>query len=221
MSPLLIALLGVLLVPLFVATWRTSLLGLAGQGLLMALIASALTHGERDAGDWITLFDLVVVRGLAVPIALYVVLRRQRAEARNDVIPPSLGSWAIAMAMVLVAFNVAEKLVPAAGEQRTLVAVATAAFLLGFLVLSTQAGPLSQVIGALRIENALALLELGGEHHATSLGVQLGLFAVYVATVALFRWYLAALGPAGPAAASAPPALTGGEAVPTPEPPAL
>ena len=39
MSPLLVSLLAVLLIPLFVATWRTSLLGLALQGSLLAAIA--------------------------------------------------------------------------------------------------------------------------------------------------------------------------------------
>lgn len=202
MSPLLIALLGVMLAPLFVATWRFSLLGLAGQGLLMASIASSLMHGERTPSDWITLVDLGLVRGLVVPFALYALLRRKNIPARNDVIPPSLLSWTVAMGMVLVSFNFAEELVTPDGEQRTLVAVAAAGFLLGFLVLATRTGPLSQVIGALRVENAIALLELGGDHHATGPGVQLGLLAVFIATVAYFRWYLGAL-VGGPADASA------------------
>ena len=42
MNALLVALLLVLLLPLFAASWRTSLLGLAGQGLLMAWIAIRL-----------------------------------------------------------------------------------------------------------------------------------------------------------------------------------
>ena len=76
---------------------------------------------------------------------------------------------------------------PQSGEQRTLVAVAAIGILLGFLVLATQSSPFSQVVGALRIENAIALVELGSEHHAAEFGVKLALLAVFVATVGLFR----------------------------------
>lgn len=200
MSPLLIALLGMMLVPLFVATWRVSLLGLAGQGFLMALVASSLVQGPRGAADWLTLADLALIRGVVAPLALYLVLRRQDIPSRLDVIPPSLLSWTVALGMVLVSFNVAEVLVGEGGEQRTLVAVAVAGVLIGFLVLATRGGPLSQIIGALRIENAIALLELGGGHHSP-LPVQAGLLVIFIGTVVGFRLYLAMLPVAGPAPA--------------------
>lgn len=194
MSPLLVAFLGVLLVPLFVATWRTSLLGLGCQGFLMAFIAYRLEPNLGTAEDWLALVDLAIVRGLGAPLALYTVLRARKAPSRNDVIPPNLLFWTVALGMVLVSFSFAEVLVPQPGEQRTLVAVASSGILLGFLVLATQAGPFSQMIGALRIENALALFELGGTRRESSLGVQFGLLAVFIVTIALFRWFLAALG---------------------------
>ena len=53
---------------------------------------------------------------------------------------------------------------PVEGNEHSFVAVATAGLLLGLLVLSTQTGPFSQMIGALRIENAIAVFELGGAH---------------------------------------------------------
>ncbi len=190
MSPLLIALLGILLIPLFVATWRTSLLGVGCQGLIMAFIAYRLDPTPSTPGDWIALADLAIVRGFGAPFALYTVLRAQNAPPRNDLIPPNLLSWTLALGMVLVSFSFAELLVSDPGEQRTLVAVAAAGVLLGFLVLATQSGPFSQMIGALRIENAIALLELGGEKHESPLGVQLGFLGVFIATIAFFRWYL-------------------------------
>ncbi len=214
MSPLLIALLGVMLVPLFVATWRTSLLGLACQGLLLAWLAydvlmfkplaglevwmfKTLARLETmpdlatasQAGAWLTLFDLAVIRGLVAPAALYAVLRARAQPSRDDVLPPNLLTWTLALGIVLVAFTVSESLVAAAGQQQTLVFVAVAGLLLGFLVLSTQSSPLSQMIGLLRIENAIALFELGGEPEP-ALGIQLAQVAVVVATIALFRWYL-------------------------------
>lgn len=212
MSPLLIALLGVMLIPLFVATWRTSLAGLASQGFLMAWIAYRMAPPHTPS-DWLTLADLVLVRGLWAPLALYTVLRRRNAPSRNDVIPPNLLSWTVALGIVLVAFNFSEVLVAAAGQEQTLVAVATTGFLLGFLVLATQSGPFSQMIGAVRIENAIALFELGGARHHEALGLRIGQLVIVVATIALYRWYLEML-------SSPSVALAGGDAS-APEEPTL
>jgi hydrogenase-4 membrane subunit HyfE len=198
LNPLLFSLLGVILVPLFMASWRTSLFGLAGQGALMALVSYRLEHASHSLGHWLTLFDLAVVRGLLVPLTLYGVLRAQNARARNDVIPPNLISWTVAIAMVLISFSFAGTLLTTHDGQQTLVAVASAGLMLGLLVLSTRADPLSQVIGALRVENAIALFELGGDPHEAQVFVQLGLIGVFVATVALFAWYLSWLNPEGP-----------------------
>jgi hydrogenase-4 membrane subunit HyfE len=204
MSPLLVALLGVLLVPLFVATWRSSLAGLSLQGLLMAWIAYGAGPAPGTPHDWITLVDLVLVRGLWAPLALYRVLRAQNAPARNDVIPPNLLSWTAALGLVLVAFNFSEMLVREPGDQQTLVAVVVAGILLGFLVLATQSDPFSQMTGALRIENAIALLELGGERHHQPLGVHLAQTAIVGVTIAFYRWYLATLNAAGPTPGNLP-----------------
>jgi hydrogenase-4 membrane subunit HyfE len=189
-----IALLGVLLVPLFVATWRTSLLGLACQGLLMAWMARRLGADPRTLDGIVTLADLGLVRGVVAPLVLHRVLRAQSRPARNDVIPPNLLSWTLALGVVLVSLNFAATLVPEYGEPRTLVAVATSALLLGFLVLSSQAGTFSQIVGALRVENAIALFELGDAPTHSLVGVKVGQSLVVLATILLYRWYLANLG---------------------------
>jgi hydrogenase-4 component E len=194
MNPVLVALLGVMIVPLFVATWRTSLLGLAWQGLLMALVAYQLEPRPRTPGPIIVLLDLGVLRGLVVPVVFYAVLRGRNAPTRDDLIAPNLLSWTVALGMVLSSFSFAEHFVAEQGEQRTLLAVAACGVMLGFLVLSSQAGPFSQMTGVLRLENAIALFELGGRRHEQPLGVHLGLLGVFVITVGLFRWYLAKLG---------------------------
>jgi hydrogenase-4 membrane subunit HyfE len=192
MSPLLVTLLGALLVPLFVATWRTSLLGLGLQGLCLAAIAYPQLQPLRSAEAWLTLLDLGLVRGLLVPLSLYTVLRERGAPARNDAIAPNLLSWTLALGLVLAAFSFSEALVTEQGQTQTLVAIATAGVLLGFLVLASATGPFSQMVGALRIENAIAALELA-IGHAASLGLQLALLCIFVLTIGLFRWYLAAL----------------------------
>ena len=189
------ALLGVMLVPLFVSTWRASLLGLATQGLLMAWIASRLAPFEATASDAVTLFDLVFVRGIAVPLMLARVLKAQQSPPRNHVIPPNLLSWTLALGMVIAAFRFAELLEPEVGDHQTLVAVSAAGVMLAFLVLSSQGGAFSQMVGVLRLENAIALLELGASRHHATLGIQLAVLAAYVITVLLFRRSLVELDP--------------------------
>lgn len=201
MNPLLIAFVGVLLVPLFVASWRLSLFGLAVQGLLMAWITYQLDPALDSAEAWVGMLDLVVVRGLGAPIALYAVLRSQRVTARNDVTPPNLMSWTLAIALVLVAFRFADMLVPSEGNEQAFVAGASAGLLLGLLVLATQTGPFSQMVGALRIENGIAFFELGASHRP--LAMLIAQTAILIATVLLFRWYLRTLPRASTAKVSA------------------
>jgi hydrogenase-4 membrane subunit HyfE len=132
------------------------------------------------------------VRGMLAPLGLYLVLRSQDTPARNDVIPPNLFSWALALGLVLAGFHFAQGLVNQPGEPQTLVAIAIAGTLLGFLVLASAASPFSQMVGALRIENSIALLESSGDHHSP-LGVQLALLLVFIATLGFFCWFLATL----------------------------
>ena len=183
-------LLGVMVVPLFVATWRTSLLGLSCQGLLMAWVAHRLSPNLQLGGTWLTLVDLVLVRGLGAPLLLYRLLRAQNRAARHDVIAPNLLSWTVALALVLAAFNVSAALVPIDGDQRALTSVAVAAVLLAFLVLASQTTPFGQVVGALRLENGIALFELGGRHEDHAPATQIGQIVIVVGTIGLYLWLL-------------------------------
>jgi hydrogenase-4 component E len=105
-------------------------------------------------------------------------------------IPPNLLFWALALGAVLLAFELVMALNIRAGESRMLMTVAATGLLLGLLVLSTQDSPFSQIIGVLRIENAIALFELGLSRHAAPLALQLGQLALMGATIGLYRWYL-------------------------------
>jgi len=193
MSPLLIGFLGVLLVPLFAASWRLSLVGLVGQGLIMAWISYRRDPAMDSIEAWVEMFDYLVVRGLGAPIALYLVLRGQRATGRHDVIPPNLMSWSLAIGLVFVGYRFGDHLVAVEGDAQTFVAVATTALLLGFLLLATQTGPFSQMVGALRIENGIALFGLGGPPDQEDLSLRIVQTALVIVTVILFRWYLQVL----------------------------
>jgi hydrogenase-4 component E len=201
MTPLLIAFLAVLLMPLFIASWRTSLLGLSCQGALMGWIA--YRHNHHLSVDTILAFaDLVVVRAVAAPLFLYRVLRSQHAPPRNDVIPPNLLSWTASIVLVVFAFQFAGVVIPVESDEQTLVAVSSAGLLLGLLVLATQSDPFSQMVGALRLANAIALFELGDPAHQEAIGIRLVQTGALMITVAMFAWYLRTLkGPASAAAA--------------------
>lgn len=190
MSPLLMGLLGVMVVPLFVATWRSSLFGLSCQGLLIAWAAYRLNPDLHLIGTWLNLADLVLVRGIGAPLLLYRLMRSQNRAARHDILPPNLLSWTVALGLVLAAFNLSSVLVPIDGDQRALTSVAAAAVLLAFLVLASQSTPFGQVVGALRLENGIALFELGGEHDHQSLVTQVGQLGIVVATIGLYVWLL-------------------------------
>jgi hydrogenase-4 membrane subunit HyfE len=192
MTSVLITFVAVLLLPLFIASWRTSLLGLACQGALMGWIAYH-HHPGPSLGSVLALVDLVAIRALLAPVSLYRIQRSQGAARRNDVIPPNLISWTVALVLVVLAFQFAGIVVPHEGEQQTMVAVSTSGLLLGFLVLATQSDPFSQMIGALRVENAIALFELGGESHDEALALRMGQTAVLLISVLMFAWYLRTL----------------------------
>jgi hypothetical protein len=81
-------------------------------------------------------------------------------------------------------------LVPVEGAGHSFVAGASAAVLLGLLVLSTQTGPFSQMVGVLRIENGIAMFELGGHHDPA---MQIAQTVILISTILMFRWYLKTL----------------------------
>jgi hydrogenase-4 membrane subunit HyfE len=193
MTGLLIAFVITLLLPLFVGTWRTSLLGLAVQGALMASIAFRQHGGHLSLELGLSMFDLVVLRAIGLPLALYLVLRAQGVPARNDVIAPNLFSWAMAIALVVVAFRTTDVLVPKEGDEQWLVAAASSALLLGLFVLSTARGTVSQVIGLMRIENAIALFELGSGPDHEPLAIRLGQTLVLLVSIGFYRWYVIGL----------------------------
>jgi hypothetical protein len=106
------------------------------------------------------------------------------------------------LGLVLAAFNVSAALVPVDGDERALISVATAGVLLGFLVLASQSTPFGQVVGALQLENGIALFELGGERHHSSLVTLVGQVAIVAGTLGLYVWLLTGFSDAD----SAPPA---------------
>ena len=148
MSTALVVFVLVLLLPLFLASWRVSLVGLASQGAIMAWLAYD-RDGVTTVADGVRLVDLGLVRSLIVPVALYQVMRARGTSARNDVIAPNLVSWTLALTAVLVGFRFAAHM-PLPDSERPFVAAAASALLLAMLVLASSDRLFSQAVGVFR-----------------------------------------------------------------------
>jgi hydrogenase-4 component E len=191
-------------VPLFAASWRVSILGLALQGCVLGWISLRL-RAPVSVADRLALMDLIVIRGLVAPILLFQSFAVRGVSRRNDVIPSNLFAWILVGAFVLVSFRFAAAALRTEVAEALPLATATLALLLGFFVLSSQSSMFSQVVGLLRVENAVVLFELMSPHRLP-LAIQAGVSAVFLVTVLLFTWFLRR---DLPAASEAPPAEEG------------
>jgi hydrogenase-4 membrane subunit HyfE len=193
MTHLLFTFLIVLLVPLFTATWRVSLVGLSVQGFLLGWMALRHEHAISVHAT-IVFLDLVVVRGLVVPRYLRVVLRRAKVKNHNDVIAANFLSWTLAGALVFGAFRFAAAV---GTDATTHLAVAAAALAIGLFVLASRNTVLSQTIGILRIENAIVLFELAIAPELP-LAVHCGITVVFWLTMLTLAWFFRRLIPPDP-----------------------
>lgn len=188
MTGILIAFTIVILVPLFVSSWRTSLLGLSVQGILLTSLA--LGHRHVSAVDLaLGAADFGLLRSLVAPGLMYQSMRRRKVVVRNDVISPNLISWTCAIGLVVASFRVADTLVPTESDDQFLVAVSAAGFAVGLFVLAAAKGTFSQIIGLLRVENAIALFELGHPHESP-IPLRVGMTVLLLVSVAFYRWFL-------------------------------
>ncbi|MEQ1567779.1 MAG: hypothetical protein ABMA64_19210 [Myxococcota bacterium] len=174
----------VIVVPLFVARWRVSLLGLALQGALLFRAA----HGD----PWLDGIDFLAVRGALAPAILYTIQLGSGHPGRKDVIPANLFAWVLVVVLVTVAFRFAAAMAPGAESEGRL-AVATAALVLGLFVLSSQNSVFAQIVGVLRVENAVALFELAVREVPPEPGVRVAQLAVTAGLCGMMAWYLRAL----------------------------
>jgi hydrogenase-4 membrane subunit HyfE len=191
MSPGLAIFLCLFLLPLFVSSWRLILGSLAAQGFLLAWIAYRANPHWEGIEAWLSLIDHLLLRGIALPFALYATLRARKPDSRMGILPPNILAWSLALASVPLAFKFASLLAHGSGIDRAPIAVAAAGILLGFAVLSTPTGMFGQMVGLVCIENAIALFGQTEGAHGQPVGIQIGLLAATAVTIALYRWFLA------------------------------
>lgn len=188
MTALLFTLLLVLIFPLVVMGWRSMLLALSLQGLLMGWMV--VQRGPVELHSAIPLLDLLIIRGAVVPLMLQRVMRDRATGGRQDVRAPNLFSLMVLALVIATAFRFAAVVDPAGGESQVRLAVATCGLLLGLFLLATQGGVFAQVVGVLYMENAIALFEFDRAAGVLPLPVELGLLAVFMISASVYVAYV-------------------------------
>jgi hydrogenase-4 membrane subunit HyfE len=145
-----------------------------------ALGAAGLArHGEPGPHEWAALAEVLLLRALVAPRWLQQVVER-RGQAQLDLMPSNLFAWAIAVSLIVLAFEFGA---PPLGEQAALALGTVAATVaVALLLLAANDAPPAQLVAVLFMENALALFELLLPA-PWPLPVHVALSAVFVLTV--------------------------------------
>jgi hydrogenase-4 membrane subunit HyfE len=200
----LIAFLLVAVIPVFFGKIRSTPFWLSAQAAALAWIVAR--HSELSLHTVVALFEVLLVRAWIAPRLLRRAIRR-RAEPNLDLLPSNLFSWAIAITLIVLAFEFAA---PAMSDAQALtLGVVGATVTVAMLLLATNGAPPAQLVALLFMENALAVFE-SLLPEPWPLPVHGALSVIYLLTVIIGTWLIATPDPTPPAAgAPAGPAAGG------------
>jgi hydrogenase-4 membrane subunit HyfE len=194
----LIAFLVATVIPVFFGKIRSAPLWLAAQALALAWNGVA-HHGAFSGHTLVALLEVLVVRAVIAPLLLRRAIRL-RAGPNLDLMPSNLFAWAIAIALIVLAFEFGA---PAMTDRHALTLGAVGATVaVALLLLSTNNSPPAQLVAVLFMENALALFE-SLLPEPWPVPVHAALTVIYLATVGVGGWLIGAP-EAGSAAMAAP-----------------
>lgn len=181
----LIAFLVATIIPVFFGTIRSAPFWLTAQAA--ALAWNVAQRGDSSLHTYVALIEVLVVRALVAPRLLSRAIRR-RDEPNLDLMPSNIFTWAIAIALVVLAFEFAA---PAMSDRQALtLGVVGATVTVSLLLLSTNDSPPAQMLAVLFMENGLALFE-SLLPEPWPLPVHGALSAIYLLTVAVGGWLIA------------------------------
>lgn len=187
MSAALAVFLIAVVVPVFFGKTRSAPTWLMLQALALAAIGFA-QHAQLSMHGIAALAEVVLVRALVAPWLLRRAIRCHGGPDL-DLMPSNLFAWAVAIALVVLAFEFGA---PAADDRHALTLGAVAATVaVALLLLATSASAPTQLVAVLYMENALGLFEtLLPEPWPLPVHVALGL--IYLGTVAVGSWLIGA-----------------------------
>lgn len=192
-------------IPLLFHSWRVALLGLAVQGMLLAMVPASHVH-EWSNQIAVECGLLFILRGVVAPWLLYRYAITHQGELPFALIGKNIYEWAIAAVLLVGAFLLGDRLAPHDAHEALQVGTAAGCILIGMFVLSRQNARFGQAVGLLTIESGMALVELLSPH-AMPIPVSIGVNVVYVTLLITMGLYLRSSSVA--AAGSEAPAIKG------------
>jgi hydrogenase-4 membrane subunit HyfE len=161
-------------------------------------------HAGLSTHSAVALAEVLLVRALVAPRLLARAIRH-RGEPNLDLMPSNLFTWAIAIALLVLAFEFAA---PAMGDRQALtLGVVGATVAVALLLLSTNDSPPAQLVAVLFMENGLALFE-SLLPEPWPLPVHGALGGIYLLAVVVGSWLI------GTPDAAVPTTVAGGETSP-------
>lgn len=193
--------------PVFFGKIRSAPFWLAVQGAALGW-TSAAQHGEWSGHALAALAEVLLVRAGIAPLLLRRAIRG-RGEPNLDLMPSNLFTWAIAIALLVLAFEFGA---PEMGDRHALaLGVVGATVAVALLLLAANDSPPAQLVAVLFMENAIALFE-SLLPEPWPLPVHVALSVIYLLTIAVAAWLVGQPDAAAPAAAGAGTADEGGRA---------
>ncbi len=171
--------------PIFFGKIRSAPLWLAVQAVALAWIG-VLHHGGWSLPAAAALIEVVAVRAVIAPMLLRRAIRL-RGEPNCDLMPSNLFTWAIGVALIVLAFDFGGAAM--ADAQALALGVVGGTVVIAMLLLSTSNSQSTQLAALLFMENAIAVFEslLPVPWEWPVHGV---LTAVYLLTVGVGAWLI-------------------------------
>lgn len=183
MTAALILFLAAAVIPVFFSRIRMAPLWLTVQAVALGW-AGAVQHDSASTHALAALAEVLLLRALVAPQLLRRAIRA-RAEPNRDLMPSNLFAWAIAIALIVLAFEFGA---PAMSDRQALILGAVAATVaVALLLLAANNAAPAQLVALLFMENALALFELLLPE-PWPLPVHAALGVIYLLTAAVGAW---------------------------------
>lgn len=183
----LIAFLVAAIIPIFFGKIRAAPLWLGAQALALGWNVVAQSP-ELSGHTLVALLEVLIVRAVIAPMLVRRAIRL-RAEPNLDLMPSNLFTWAIAIALIVLAFEFGAPAMT--GRQALTLGAVGATVAVALLLLSTNDAPPAQLVAVLFMENALALFE-SLLPEPWPLPVHGALSVIYLVTVGVGSWLIGA-----------------------------
>lgn len=152
----------------------------AFQGIVVSLVPLAIGH-EIGAGGVIFTLATLVIRGLVIPAAIFIAIKRVAIRREVEPIVGPHVSLLAALLLIVAAFYVSGKIdLTIAGRSALLLPTAITLFVAGMFLLMARRNAIAMVLGYIMMENGIYL---GGTtlsvraHHIVEFGILLDVLA--------------------------------------------